>query len=708
MGLPDARRRARHDGRQKHAFDEQEIEAGRPGRRRDAREATAEAFAMLDVMNALVDPATSSFWMAPATAKGPAKRGSRKEKRRQGRDASPGNDAVPTPKRKNPFAAVEAWLAGAGLALLTLVACWPALSAVFLLDDLAITRYSAMFVPDGLRLIWLVPGSNRLESHYWPLTYTSFWLEKHAWGLAPFGYHLDNVLLHVAVTLLTWWLLRRLKLRAAWLGAALFGVHPIHMESIAWAIERKDVLCGLFSLLAMHAWWDWVERRRRGRLALAFVFLAMSLLSKSASAFLPIAMATLAWWRVGRLRRGDVLAAAGLAALTVGITIFDLHVLRTSPTTYRWEPGFTLLDRVALAGRSAWAYVGRCLWPAGLTTLYGGKMIPAARPEAWWGLGALAIVGAGLLAARRCLGGGPLAAFVIFLAGMAPALGLVTFYFMRYSLTADRFVYLPSIAFLAAVAEAVRWGVEWMVERHWLVGRRAPMAVASVALLLPLACLCWRQATFYHDDMTLPERCARLYPENWSGHHLYGCALRSHGKLDRSLAELRLAIAMAPGEPDAHRTLAELLAVMHRDDEALAEFKRVLEIRPEDAEARGNRAILYMQRKQIQEAEADFQKVLAYRADDFTSLKMLGEIWLIERHNPEKAKEYFLRVLDAYPDSAEVHFKLALTCDMIGDVPNAIRHYVLAMRLGVSPDMRQHASERLETLSKKARNQLAQ
>jgi tetratricopeptide (TPR) repeat protein len=681
----------------------------------------AEAFAMLDALNALADPAASSFWMATVAAKGPARKGSRKERRRQGRsESSVGVSALARKARSD--ARKKTWLAGAGLALLTFVACWPALSAIFIMDDLAITRYPAMFVPNGLHLIWLEPGSNRMESHYWPLTYTSFLMEKHVWevllqaitgkpggGLDPFGYHLDNVLLHMADTLLIWLFLRRLKLRAAWLGAALFGVHPIHMESIAWAIERKDVLNGLFSLLAMHAWWDWVERRRRGRLALAFLFLAMSLLTKSSSVFLPIAMATLAWWRVGRLRRGDVLAAAGLAAMTVGMTIFDLHVLRTAPATYVWNSGLSLLDRVALSGRLAWVYARRCLWPLGLTTFYGGKAIPATRPEAWLGLGALAAVGAGLLATRRRLGGGPLVAFVIFLAGMAPALGLVTFYFMRYSLTADRFVYLPSIAFLAAVAEAVRWCVERVereVERRWSIDKRAPMAVASVALLLPLACLCWRQATFYHDDMTLPERCARLYPKEWSTHYFYGCGLGTHGKIDQSMAELKQAIAMAPGEPDAHRAMGELLAGMHRSDEALAEFAIELNMRPEDTEARVDRAMLYLNLRQMQAAEEDFLKVLTYRSDDFRALEKLGEFRLTQ-HNLKEAKEYFLRALDQYPNSADAQCKLAMTYDTAGDVPNALRRYSLALSLGLEPGLAQSASERVAALSKTAQNQLA-
>jgi tetratricopeptide (TPR) repeat protein len=168
------------------------------------------------------------------------------------------------------------------------------------------------------------------------------------------------------------------------------------------------------------------------------------------------------------------------------------------------------------------------------------------------------------------------------------------------------------------------------------------------------------------------------------------------------MAELNQAIAMAPNEPDVHRALGELLAGMRRDNEALAEFKKVLEIRPEDTEARVDRATLYLNRRQTREAEADFLKVLTHRPDHFRALKTLGEIRLFQQHDLKGAKTYFQRALDQNPNNADVQYKLAMTCDMAGDVPNAIRHYVLAMRLGLNPSMRRDASERLEMLNKQA------
>ena len=137
----------------------------------------------------------------------------------------------------------------------------------FVWDDIPCIKTDPVREVSGLWQIWFSPGAIENEYHYWPLVYTTFWLEHKLWGFDPTGYHIINVMLHLANTLLLWHLLRRLVVPGAWIVAAVFAVHPLHVESVAWVIERKDVLSGLFYLGAALVWMRFVEQPSRGRYA---------------------------------------------------------------------------------------------------------------------------------------------------------------------------------------------------------------------------------------------------------------------------------------------------------------------------------------------------------------------------------------------------------------------------------------------------------
>ena len=203
------------------------------------------------------------------------------------------------------------WPAPLALCLLVLVSYLPAmLWGDLVWDDLTMIRNQAVREVSGLRQIWFAPGEIRGEGHYWPLVYTSFWLEYRLWGTAPAGYHVVNVLLHLANTLLLWRLLRRLAVPGAWLVAAVFAVHPVRVESVAWVIERKDVLSGLFYLAATTVWVGGGGAPRPGRSVAALALYVAGLLSKSVVVTLPVALLIWRWWKRGRVTVADLLRLA--------------------------------------------------------------------------------------------------------------------------------------------------------------------------------------------------------------------------------------------------------------------------------------------------------------------------------------------------------------------------------------------------------------
>ena len=176
----------------------------------------------------------------------------------------------------------------------------------------------------GLWNIWFSPADIEREAHYWPVVYTSFWIEHKLWGLAPLGYHAVNVLLHLVNVLLIWRLLGRLAVPGAWIVAAVFAVHPLHVESVAWVIERKDVLSALFYLTAAGTWIRFTEAPQPRRYLLALGLFTAGLLSKSVVVTLPAALLIWHWWQTGRITRTDVTRLVPFFAVALAVTAADL------------------------------------------------------------------------------------------------------------------------------------------------------------------------------------------------------------------------------------------------------------------------------------------------------------------------------------------------------------------------------------------------
>ena len=250
----------------------------------------------------------------------------------------------------------------------------------FVWDDLLYIKIDPVRDVSGLWQIWFSPSAIDGERHYWPLVYTTFWLEHKLWGFDPTGYHIVNVMLHLVNTLLVWHLVRRLAVPGAWVVAAVFAVHPLHVESVAWVIERKDVLSGLLYLAAALAWMRFVEQPRRGWYACSLVLYAAGLLSKSIVVTLPAALLIWHWWKQGRVTSINLLRLVPFCVVGLVITVGDLSFFHSmgSPSL-----GYSLTERALIAARALWFYAGKLLWPTNLAVIYPLWDIRVADPLAW-------------------------------------------------------------------------------------------------------------------------------------------------------------------------------------------------------------------------------------------------------------------------------------------------------------------------------------
>jgi len=347
----------------------------------------------------------------------------------------------------------------------------PALRGDFVWDDDDyVTDNPTLTNLDGLRRIWLEFGAT---PQYYPLVYTTFWIEYHIWQLHPFGYHLTNVLLHMVNALLLWAILRRLAVPGAWLAAAIFAVHPVHVESVAWITERKNVLSGAFYLSSMLLYLRFAGigpdrpsgRRRWAYFVLALLLFACALLSKSVTCTLPAALVLLLWWRRRRLRASDLWPLIGWLVVGLLMALTTVWMERHHVGTRYIDWSLSPLDRCLIAGRAVWFYAAKLLWPAKLTFFYPRWHIDAGL---WWQylfpLAAVAVIAA-LWWLRSRLGKGPLVAVLLFVGTLTPALGFVDVYPMRFSFVADHFQYLAS-AGLIALGAAFLWSIETRIKRR--------------------------------------------------------------------------------------------------------------------------------------------------------------------------------------------------------------------------------------------------
>ena len=510
------------------------------------------------------------------------------------RAASASLPSAPEPR----FARREA-LAALALAALAVGCYLPALSAGFVWDDRIFARALAVRDWDGLWRIWFSPSEIEDEGHYWPLVYTSFWLEHKLWGFAPAGYHAVNVLLHAANTVLVLRLAGRLAVPGAWLVAAVFAVHPLHVESVAWIIERKDLLSGLFYLAAFLAWLRFADEPRAGRTGrhyvLALALFVAGMLCKSIVVTLPAAFLIVLWWKRGRVRGSDLSWVAPFFVVGAAIAAADMSFYDAR------EPlslGYTVVERLQIAARALWFYAGKLLWPGGLAVIYPHWGTGAGDPVAWGYVLASAAAAAVLWFARGRVGRGPLAGVLYFAVTLSPVLGFVDYGYMQFSFVADRHQYLAGMGLMAVLAGAASRVADRLPAAAW----RRCAAGAAAAVLTVLAVLTWRHAGIYRDGVTLFTHIVAHNPTARFAHRNLGEALTVEDRWDEALAAFRVAAGQAPDDDRDHSNVGGALVVLDRLDEAEERLRHALSLDPKSTYALQNMASLAVRRKRYGEA----------------------------------------------------------------------------------------------------------
>lgn len=486
-------------------------------------------------------------------------------------------------------------LAAIALLLAALCAYQPAITAQFVWDDGAFTENPLMRTAEGLRQVWTSPSSNGREQHYWPLVYTVFWAEYHVWGLEPLGYHLINILLHAANALLLWRVLNRLGVPGSWFAGMIFVLHPVHVESVAWVIELKDVLSGFMYLAGFALFLRFETSRWRTCFSLALLCFVLAMLSKSISVTLPAALALAIWWREGHLSRAALWRILPFAVVAALMVIVDLSVVQENEKLVFHVP---LGARIMIAGKAIWFYAAKLVWPANLMTIY-----PRWHFEHGFAAGyvyPISVLGCltALYLLRNRIGRGAFCAAAFFVVTLSPTIGIIQFAFMRHSFVADRFQYLASAGLIALFAACAAH-----VTATLPASRRITAMIAASTLLAVLGMLTWLQASAYHSSETLFRLNVERNPDSAVVHYNYGISLSDQKRDAEAEREYRIALKLSPEDPYIHVGLSTVLIATGRFDEAIEHLNEALRLQPDSAETLYNLGMAWAHKKDYAKAE---------------------------------------------------------------------------------------------------------
>jgi protein O-mannosyl-transferase len=540
-------------------------------------------------------------------------------------------------------------------------------------------------------------------SNWHPLTWLSLLADYQLYGLNPWGYHLTNVLLHAAAAIGLFLVLRRMTgdFWPSAFVAAVFAIHPLRVESVAWVSERKDVLCGLFFMLTLGAYVGYVRRPfSLLRYLLVVFWFVLGLMAKPMLVTLPCVLLLLDYWPLGRMTgwcagswSGSCIAAAGVAVQrppqqvqrpphqTWRLVVEKLPLLALSAASCAITPvaqgeAVARLDMTPLAARvtnmliSYVVYVRQLFYPVGLAAYYPhfGPFLPT------WQIVVAAILLVGVCAAvvvwgRRC----PyvLVGWCWYMGMLVPVIGLVQ---VGAQAMAYRYTYLPQIGLLIAVA----WGA-----KHFLASwpyRTWAYSVAATLIVAALVGCSRQQATYWRDGETLWNRAIACTRFNATAHYNLGNILADKGRVEEAIAEYRTALQIRPKDSEIYNNLGNLLAQKGRLDEGIATLHTALQYDPSDPFIHNNLGVALTHKEQIDEAIAEYRKALDLKPDYVTALDNLGEM-LDHRKQFDESSALYERSLKVEPNDENVWYALGVVRFKLGRTDEAISCFRTTLEL---------------------------
>jgi len=498
-------------------------------------------------------------------------------------------------------------------------------------------------------IIWAFTTTH--VSNWHPITWLSHMLDCELYGLNPAGHHLTNLLFHIVNALLVFWIFKRMSghlWRSAFI-AGLFALHPLHVESVAWVSERKDVLSTLFWLLTMLGYVNYVQRPRPGRYMLTLLAFGVGLMAKPMLVTLPFVLLILDYWPLGRLQQGNgrrLSIPAGISCLKEKIPFFILSVACCVVTWYAQQSGgavkglymLPLRFRLGNAMVSYAGYIAKMFVPVNLAAYY---------PHPGDGLSWGQVAGAGLVLALICVlvvlqtrrWPWLTAGWLWYIGTLVPVIGLVQ---VGAQAMADRYTYVPLIGLFIVVA----WGGSELVAggRH----RKALLTVSGAAVLVVLAICTHRQVGYWRNSITLFEHAIAATGQNYQAQFNLAAAYARAGQIDRAIEHNMEAVKLEPLSPEAHHNLAVQLFKKGKVPDAIEHYKQAIRLDPTVADTHNNLAVALEMQGKLDEAMKCYAEAIRLRPDYANAHYGLASV-LTKKGNKAEAIRELREVLRIQP-----------------------------------------------------------
>jgi tetratricopeptide (TPR) repeat protein len=583
------------------------------------------------------------------------------------------------------------WLWGLLLVVAVFLAYQPVWKAGFIWDDDDhLTANPVVVGPLGLKEIWTTRAARIC-----PLVFTTFWFEHALWGLHPLPYHLVNVLLQGASGVVLWRVLHNLRVPGAWLGAALWALHPVQVETVAWITELKNTQSGLFYLLSVLFFVKSLRevgepRGGQWQYALAMLFAAMAMASKSSTVVLPVVLCLCAWWVERRWRWRNLLRVTppvlmAIAAAALSMWTQSLEGAGNALWARSWP------ERLVTTGDAVWFYLGKLLWPHPLIFIYPRWVIHTNQWHSYLPLAALMVVLLILWRKRASWGRPCFFALAYFVVALLPVIGLVSHYFLRYSFVGDHFQYLASMGPLALAGAG-------LARASASLGKAKPFfqPAAAGSILLVMSVLTWGQCPMYADNETLWRATIARNPQSWMAHTNLGCALRLSGRTPQAMEQFTLAIRLNPHDSAAHDNLGSLLLREGQVDPAIAQFRAAMADEPNSASIHDSLGTALLRGGQVYEAIEQFRKVIKINPNHAPAHFSLGNA-LLSTGQQAEAIDQFQAVIRIQPNYADAHNNMASALLDLGHKEEAKAEFERALQINPNEQSAKKALKFLST-----------
>lgn len=533
------------------------------------------------------------------------------------------------------------------LIILVFITFFPALKAQYIWDDNDVLIENDLLKSvAGLWNIWTKP-SVIPQGHYWPVLYTNFWLEYQLFGNNPFGYHLINILMHGVCCIFLYLLLKRLKIPGAWFAAALFAVHPLNVESVAWITERKNTLSGIFFFSSLLAYF-YSDQKKWIYISSILLFLA-ALLTKTSVVGFPFVILLIIWWKRGRIRVEDIYRLIPFFAAAITIGFFDAILIKTG---MGYSYGLTIIDRILIAGRAIWFYIYKLLFPFNLMAHYPRWQINPYNPLQYAFPLSLVIMIWLLWRYRNKIGRLPLVCLLYFIIMLAPTLGFVDFGYMGFSFVADRFQYLAGAGLMVLISS--------LLFSHFQKKLKFPaIRFAAAFLIMILSIYSFQYSRVFYNMETLFQHTLSKNPESWVAYNNLAYTHEERGDLETASKYYRKAMEIKPDDPGVEVNLANLLEKKGSEEKTLEIYNKILSKNPGFINARFNLANLLAGKGKIDQAIMHYRIALSQRPRDAEILSNLANALYVKGRRNE-ALSHYKKALMLNPELHEASYNAGL------------------------------------------------